>query len=134
MTGVQTCALPIFGYSDSILTLSFTDSSTDATNWLWIFGDGEFDITQNPVYIYDTSGIYNVCLFAISICGTDTFCQTIYVDISCALVITIDSIKDVSCYDGNDGTAYITAHGGTSSYSYLWSPGEIGRASCRGRV
>ncbi|RMG56067.1 MAG: PKD domain-containing protein [Bacteroidetes bacterium] len=42
--------------------VSFTDLSTGATSWLWDFGDGNSDTTQNPVHQYQTSGQYVVTL------------------------------------------------------------------------
>ncbi len=30
--------------------------------YLWNFGDGNKDFTQNPIHVYDEAGIYNVCL------------------------------------------------------------------------
>ncbi|MHC0443727.1 SprB repeat-containing protein, partial [Flavobacterium sp. 3-210] len=33
-----------------------------------------------------------------------------------------DSQTNVSCKDGNDGTASVVATGGTGNYSYLWAP------------
>jgi len=42
------------------LTVTFTDTSSNATNWSWIFGDGGTSIEQNPVYVYNTVGTYSV--------------------------------------------------------------------------
>ncbi|WP_052598631.1 T9SS type B sorting domain-containing protein [Aureispira sp. CCB-QB1] len=38
-----------------------------------------------------------------------------------ALVITLDSIDNVSCNGANDGAVFITATGGTGGYTYAWS-------------
>jgi len=38
--------------------------------------------------------------------------------------IIIDSIIEVSVYDGNDGGIYISANGGTTNYSYSWTGGN----------
>ncbi len=38
-----------------------------------------------------------------------------------ALVITLDSIDNVSCNGANDGAVFITATGGTGAYTYAWS-------------
>ena len=53
--------------------VSFTDLSTDAINWLWIFGDGDSSIIQNPVHIFPSTGTYSVSLIVQNILGcTDT--------------------------------------------------------------
>ncbi|MEE2954228.1 MAG: gliding motility-associated C-terminal domain-containing protein [Bacteroidota bacterium] len=38
------------------------------------------------------------------------------------IIINIDSIKHVSCYEGSDGYISISASQGSGSYTYLWSP------------
>ncbi len=40
-----------------------------------------------------------------------------------APIITLDSVRDVSCNGGADGGIWITVTGGTSPYSYSWSNG-----------
>ena len=73
------CTPPVagFGYTDSILTVNFYDSSIYATSWLWNFGDSSSDTIQNPIHTYVNSGNYNVCLYASSVCDTDTICQSV---------------------------------------------------------
>jgi len=48
------------------LEIQFTDLSANVTasitDWLWCFGDGDSSLVQNPVHIYQTSGIYTVSL------------------------------------------------------------------------
>jgi len=70
-------AVSAFSYSDSLLIVSFTNSSGNATGWVWDFGDGNTDSIQDTVHTYDSAGVYNVCLFASNGCSADTFCQTI---------------------------------------------------------
>ncbi|MBL4656488.1 MAG: SprB repeat-containing protein, partial [Flavobacteriales bacterium] len=36
------------------------------------------------------------------------------------VVITVDSVNDVTCYGGNNGQAWITVSGATPPYTYLW--------------
>lgn len=38
------------------------------------------------------------------------------------IIVTIDSIKNISCYDGNDGYIALNVSGGISPYNYLWLP------------
>jgi len=54
-------------------TYQFTDQSTPApTAWLWEFGDGTTDTTQNPVHTYATGGAsYTITLTVTTDCGTD---------------------------------------------------------------
>ena len=60
------------------LTVSFSDSSLNALNWLWYFGDGTPGSTfQNPTHNYATQGTFNVCLIAGNACGSDTICDSI---------------------------------------------------------
>lgn len=47
------------------------------------------------------------------------------VNANAAILVTIDSIEDVTCASGNDGEVYITAAGGTSPYSYTWSNSTV---------
>ena len=51
------------------LPVHFSDSSANATEWLWQFGDGEFSTEENPTHVYGIPGIYTVTLI-ISYDGT----------------------------------------------------------------
>jgi PKD repeat protein len=45
------------------LTVNFTDQSSGAvTTWLWNFGDGSTNSTQNPAHVYSSPGTYTVSL------------------------------------------------------------------------
>lgn len=62
-----------------LFTIShFTDLSVDSTplsNWTWSFGDGNTSGVQNPTYIYQNSGIYDVVLTVSNIHGCDSTIQ-----------------------------------------------------------
>ena len=45
-------------------TVSFTDSSINASSWFWDFGDGKGSDAQNPVHTYTQAGEYTVTLTA----------------------------------------------------------------------
>jgi len=54
-------------------TVSFFDlSSSNTTNWLWDFGDGNISMEQNPQHTYTSSGIFNVQLISSNDYGSDT--------------------------------------------------------------
>jgi gliding motility-associated-like protein len=45
-------------------SIQFTNSSFGATDYYWIFGDGEFSTDFEPWHEYDSAGVYNVMLIA----------------------------------------------------------------------
>ena len=49
------------------------------------------------------------------------------------ITINVDSIQDVSFYNGNDGHIYISVSGGTGNYSYNWT-GPNGYSSTNGNI
>lgn len=57
-------AFPTNGFAP--LDVQFSDLSTSPNgsivNWDWSFGDGEFDVEQNPFHTYQFAGIYSVNL------------------------------------------------------------------------
>ena len=50
----------------------FSDLSTNATIWQWIFGDGAESSEQNPIHEYK-DGYFNATLIASNGCSADTF-------------------------------------------------------------
>lgn len=69
----------------AIMPISFTDLSTnvgDSVEWRWEFGDGGKSILQNPQYLYQDTGIFNVKLVVINSGCADsiTFKKYIHID------------------------------------------------------
>jgi len=62
------------------MQVSFTNQSYGASAYLWSFGDGNTDISDNPEYTYTTQGIFSILLQAFSLQGcTDTISHKVYV-------------------------------------------------------
>lgn len=59
------------------LTVTFTNSSTNANSYLWDFGDGMTSSQANPVHTYATAGNYTVTLSATNECRTNTKAATV---------------------------------------------------------
>ncbi|NDH07563.1 PKD domain-containing protein, partial [bacterium] len=60
------------------LTLSFTNTSTGASNYNWSFGDGNTSSLTNPTYAYAVAGTYTIKLVATSANGcVDSTKQTV---------------------------------------------------------
>ena len=66
-----------FTYVDDTIcnntAVSFVNTSTNATSYIWDFGDGGATGTVNPTYTYTTSGTYTVTLNAYNNGCVDTF-------------------------------------------------------------
>ena len=64
-------------------TLEFIDKSGNTpTEWKWKFGDGKTSTEQNPLHIYDTTGVFSVTLIASNNSGTDSINYTDLVKVS----------------------------------------------------
>ncbi|MBW8049090.1 MAG: PKD domain-containing protein [Cytophagales bacterium] len=112
------CLKPIslFSYIDSSLSVSFSDSSTGATSWLWDFDDGDTDTIQNPAHIYQNPGTYTVILIAGNVCGSDTIMRSVTVN---ALGIS-ESVF-------NDFKLYPNPNNGNFKIDYQLSKGKKGK-------
>jgi len=49
--------------------LTFTNETTNADSYLWIFGDSNSSTEENPIHTYDEPGSYTVTLVATNDCG-----------------------------------------------------------------
>jgi gliding motility-associated-like protein len=90
--------LPVadFTSSFSAMTYTFIDLSTNATSYLWDFGDGQTSTSVNPTNAYAATGTYTVTLLVSNSCGADTKPDEIRI-----------ALPDLEFYDGfspnNDG-------------------------------
>jgi PKD repeat protein len=68
-----------FSYTVASRTVTFTDLSELAADYLWNFGDGSTTTVPEPVKTYSVNGKYNVCLTVSNDCNSSTFCEEIEV-------------------------------------------------------
>jgi PKD repeat protein len=68
---------PTVGFSSAVsgLTVTFTNSSSGATSYLWSFGDGNSSTESNPVHTYLSEGSFTVVLTATNACGNSSVTQ-----------------------------------------------------------
>lgn len=62
------------------LTVNFTNQSTGATSYIWIFGDGNGSTVTNPSNTYVNDGVYTTTLVAIAGSCIDSAAVTIIVE------------------------------------------------------
>ena len=93
-----------------------TANASGATGYSWAPGGGNSQsITVSPTTTTTyTCTITGACGASKDAVGTVT--------VSSAIVASIPSPTNVSCYSGNNGSATVSASGGTPGYNYSWSP------------
>jgi len=85
-------------------TISFTNTSEKADNYLWDFADGETSIEENPVHKYLEDGDYEVSLIAYNEYSSDT--AKLLIVISTAGIETIEGVDGLSLFP-NPATSVI---------------------------
>ena len=58
-------------------TVQFGNTSTNATDYEWFFGDGAESTEENPSHTYEADGTYTVTLIAHNTCSNDTMVQEV---------------------------------------------------------
>ncbi len=83
---------PVAGFSfiNNNLVVDFTNASTNATSYMWYFGDGNSTNQPNPSHTYASQGTYIVTLIATNNCGSDTITNTI------DIVLDIEQIAGIN--------------------------------------
>ncbi len=65
------------------LTVTFTNASSGATDYIWQFGDGATSTETNPIHTYTQNGVYTVVLTATNNVGvSDTYVEPDYITVT----------------------------------------------------
>ncbi len=106
----------------SNLTVSTTNTSTNATSYVWSFGDGNTSVLTNPTHTYTVSGTYTIKLVATNATGCkDSISQTITISAKPIAAFTVTALTQ--CLTG--GTLQFTdASIGTVTPSYYYDFGD----------
>lgn len=130
-SGLSAQCTPGFTWTQSSAnTIDFTNTSSpinSTTVFYWNFGDNQFSGQQNPTNVYNTPGLYMVCLFmydSLSGCQAQ-FCDTIAVtgNVICNMAAVGQIGQQPSCSTCADGVAGVLASNGTAPYTYAWNTG-----------
>ena len=102
------------------LTVTFVNSSTNATAYIWDFGDGATSLESSPVHTYTSSGVYTVTLQAGDGTITDTLVRAGYIN---------TNAPPMAAFSGSpvQGTIPLTvtfSNQSSNADSYLWNFGQ----------
>ncbi len=119
--------------SGNTVTLIPYDSSSSISYNVWNAPGGtpstqQLYVTDTATVVYNSAGVYTICviMFDSGWSCTDSFCDSVLITSSSNLATSMSSTA-TSCGACN-GTATVTASGGTTPYSYLWSNGATTQA------
>jgi gliding motility-associated-like protein len=115
------------------LTVNFTNSTTNATSYVWLFGDGGTSTATNPSHTYLAAGNYTVQLVATTSAGcTDTLTKADYIKIQTPTA-TITVTAPSTCIPATIGfAANITSLLSVTNYNWNFGDGSsaVSCASC----
>ena len=101
--------------------ITFQNTSTNATSYLWSFGNGDTSTSVSPIYSYPNQGLFNVELIAISQYGcSDTMQLTPTINVSSNPVASfiVDSISGCAPNNINFYSTSIDTVGATYSWTF----------------
>ncbi len=112
-------------FTDSIRTDTATfisNGSSRANKFFWTFGNGQASTAKNPTHIYNTGGVYTVCLFVqdtINSCS-DSICRQITITTPNPCAGFSASFSDSIRSD----TAHFTYTGSNTAHKFSWTFGN----------
>ena len=106
-----------FLLDSSNLTVSFLNQSTNATSWIWDFGDGNLDTLATPVHQYPGPDPFLVSLIALGPCGADTAARQV-------LPLCQPTTADFSFASDSTNLTSAFSNLSTNGETYMWDFGE----------
>jgi PKD repeat protein len=105
------------------LTVTFANQSTDATSYLWDFGDGATSTLEHPAHTYTQTGNYTVTLTAYGFGEEATRVRSEYITVNDAPITGLQAHNDGPTPLGNS-TALSATIGEGSNVVYSWDFGD----------
>lgn len=120
-------------YAPSLVT--FTNSSTNASAFIWNFGDGNTSTIQNPQHTYTTGGNFNVQLTAAGAGGSNSVTQSITILLPTDITFSNPVFTDIyitlnnttlTIPSGGSATFYSVPGSSVSYYAYTYGESTSG--------
>ncbi len=113
---LQSCTLPT--------TISFTNNSSNATSYNWLFGDGNSSAQTNISYTYNKAGVFSVSLIAFNGDGcSDTLTKTNLIRLGPPVISNFTALPTSGCVPENISSgANITSPDSVATYD--WNTGD----------
>ena len=113
---ISCCTSPMssFTFTDSLLTVSLVNNSSNSNYWQWDFGDSGTSTLQDVTHTYSDTGTYLVCLMAQDLCDSDTFCLSITLNCSSPAFYINDPVINIC--NGDSALIYGSYQTGAGTY------------------
>lgn len=102
--------------------ITFINNSSNASSYLWDFGDGSTSTQTNPVHTYNFNGTFILKLKATGSNGSDSVCKLLTVDLPPAVNKTGFSYYQEKCSGTPVGVSFKSLN--PSSTSPVWDMGN----------
>ena len=92
-------AAPTAGFSAAVdgMTAVFSNTSDNATDYTWNFGDGQTGTDANPTHTYAANGTYSVTLTATNECGDAIATETVTIFVETAPTAAFTTAETNGC-------------------------------------
>jgi len=110
------------------LTVSFTNLSTGATNYSWVFGDGKTSTATNTVNTYSNAGSYTVRLTAIGPTGTNSITNVNYIVVTNAAPVA-NFVGGPTNGQSPLAVSFTNLSTGATNYSWDFGDGHVSTAT-----
>ncbi len=107
-------------------TITFTNTSENATNFSWDLGDSNNSIVENPQHIYSLAGTYSVTLTASNDVGNSSITKDVVIQsplVSCENLPQFSISPDTDQF-GTPVSIQFNGPDGLINYNYSWDFGD----------
>jgi PKD repeat protein len=113
---IQPTTVADFNFNVTGKAVAFTNTSTDAASYSWVFGDGNTSNNPNLTHTYLNDGVYNVTLTTTNNCGTSTKVKTVTITTPPTANFTLNTVSGCAPF-----VTSITNTSSSSAATYLWT-------------